>query len=342
MNSGRVSRMGGLIALLAAIALALALLAGFFADLHPAFDSFAHFRVHLAVALALVAIPLLLARGLRLPGLVAGALGAWAVLSVTGLSVIPGLGPVQASHEFADDLAPVYKLMQLNLRYDNAEAGKVLSLIGRTRPDVVTLEEVSGMWREKLALLSSAYPHRIVCTNRSHVGGVAILSLRPFVAGNEGKCWRNGTLATATIDFGGRFVEVGALHLHWPWPRNQAAQIEDLAGPLGAMAETSILAGDLNATPWSAASWRIAEAAAMTAVGPKGPTWLLRGLPEWLRFAGLPIDRVFAKGDVAVRSIQTMEWVGSDHLPVLLEFSLDTPEVQPDAKTATAWLNPSN
>src|SRR5690349_6972287 len=106
------------------------------------------------------------------------------------------------------------------------------------------------------------------------------------------------------------------------------------------MAETSILAGDLNATPWSAASARVAEAGAMTVVGPKNPTWLLRGLPEWLRFAGLPIDRVFAKGDVAVRSVQTLEWVGSDHLPVLLEFSLDSMEIAPGAKTATAWLNP--
>ena len=41
-----------------------------------------------------------------------------------------------------------------------------------------------------------------------------------------------------------------------------------------------------------------------------------------LRFAGLPIDQVFAKGDVVVISATTLEAVGSDHLPVLVEFSL--------------------
>ena len=105
------------------------------------------------------------------------------------------------------------------------------------------------------------------------------------------------------------------------------------------MAETSILAGDLNAAPWSAASARIADAAGMTPAGPAGPTWLYRRLPEFLRFAGLPIDRVFTRGEVVVHSVNTLEAVGSDHLPVLVEFSLEAagPEAE-DPLTATAAL----
>jgi endonuclease/exonuclease/phosphatase (EEP) superfamily protein YafD len=77
----------------------------------------------------------------------------------------------------------------------------------------------------------------------------------------------------------------------------------------------------------------------MTPVGPAGPTWLYRMLPEFLRFAGLPIDRVFAKGDVIVHSVATLEAVGSDHLPVLVEFSLEAAEPQSeDPQTATASL----
>ena len=69
----------------------------------------------------------------------------------------------------------------------------------------------------------------------------------------------------------------------------------------------------------------------MTPVGPAGPTWLYRALPELLRFAGLPIDQVFAKGDVVVHSVGTLEAVGSDHLPVLVEFSLKA--AQPELRT---------
>jgi endonuclease/exonuclease/phosphatase (EEP) superfamily protein YafD len=339
MDRKTASRTIGLVAFWTVILLSLPLVAGFFGRLHPAFDSFAHFRVHLAILLALAALPLLATRTFRLHGLLGTTLGCAAILTVTSTSFLPGLGPVQASYQPKDELSPVYRLMQLNLRFDNPEPGKVLSLIGRVRPDVVTLNEVSQMWSGKLTLLSSAYPHRIVCTMDNRAGGVAILSLRPFAEGTEGRCLDGGTFATATVDLGGRVVEVGALHLHWPWPFDQFSQIDDVAPLLAAMSETSILAGDLNATPWSAASARVAKAAGMTPAGPTGPTWLYRMLPETLRFAGLPIDRIFAKGEVAVHSVNRLEAVGSDHLPVLVEFSLESAE--PDAEdplTATAAL----
>ena len=337
MDRKTASRTIGLVAFWTVILLSLPLVAGFFGRLHPAFDSFAHFRVHLAAVLALAALPLLATRSFRLHGLLGAALGCAAILTVTSTSFLPGLGPVQASSQPKDELSPVYRLMQLNLRFDNPEPGKVLSLIGRVRPDVVTLNEVSQMWRAKLALLSSAYPHRIVCTMDNRAGGVAILSLRPFAEGTEGRCLDGGTFATATVDLGGRVVEVGALHLHWPWPFDQFSQIDDVAPLLAAMSETSILAGDLNATPWSAASASVAKAGGMTPAGPTGPTWLYRMLPETLRFAGLPIDRIFAKGEVAVRSVNRLEAVGSDHLPVLVEFSLETAEPEAeDPLTATA------
>lgn len=314
------------IALLAVIALSLPLVGGLFGRFHPAFDSLAHFRMHLAVALILAAVPLLLVRGFRWNGFIAAVLGVWAILNVTGASGIPVLNPVQAAYQPKDAFSPGYRLLHLNLRYDNPEPGKVLSLIGRVRPDVVTLNEVSGMWMSKLALLSSAYPYRVVCVSDSRVGGVAILSLRPFAGGMKGQCLDSGVLAIAPIDFGGRFADVATLHLRWPWPFDQAGQIDKLAPLLAAMPVTSILAGDLNAAPWSASSARVAEAAAMKPVGPAGPTWLYKALPDVLRFAGLPIDRVFAKGGVVVHSVQTMEPVGSDHLPVLVEFSLTPAE----------------
>ncbi len=274
MHGKTAKRTIGLAAFWATILLSLPLVGGFFGRLHPAFDSLAHFRVHLAVLLVLAALPLLAISSFRRHGLLAAALGSAAILNITGASFLPGLGPVQASYQPKDELSPVYRLMQLNLRFDNPDPGKVLSLIGRIRPDVVTLNEVSGMWSEKLALLASAYPHRIICQMENRAGGVAILSLRPFAQGTEGQCLDGGTFATATIDLGGRFVEVGALHLHWPWPFDQSLQIEAVAPLLGAMAESSILAGDLNATPWSAASARVAEASGMTPAGPTGPTWL--------------------------------------------------------------------
>ncbi len=171
---------------------------------------------------------------------------------------------------------------------------------------------------------------------------MAILSLRPFAENVADRCRYDGTFAAASFDFGGRPLEIGALHLSWPWPFDQSKQIDDIAGELAALSADALLAGDLNATPWSAAAERIADAGGLRPIGPIGVSWLYRRLPEFLRFTGLPIDQVFAKGGVHVHSAHTLEAAGSDHLPVLVEFSLDpvAPAPNEPGSKITAALAP--
>lgn len=312
----------GATALALVVLISLPLVAGFFGRLHPALDSFAHFRLHLAILMIACAVPLLFG-SFRREALMAIAFGLAATTTVTGASFLPGLRPVHAAFAPRGEDEPVYRLLQINLRFDNREPEKVLSLIARERPDVVTLNEVSAMWAKKIAPLEAAYPYRLVCTMDNDAGGVTILSLRPFAEGKEGRCIDGGTFGTATFDFGGRPLDIAAMHLHWPWPFDQAEQVAGIAADLAGLPETVLLAGDLNATPWSAAAERIAQAGGFRQVGPIGPTWLFQPMPDFLRFAGLPIDQVFAKGGVRVHSAKRLEPVGSDHLPVLVEFSLD-------------------
>ena len=321
----------------AVMLLSLPLVGGFFGSWHPAFDSLAHFRVHLAAVLMSAALPLVLS-SFRIQALAALALGAGAIATVAGPYAPAGAGTARAALHADGPQRAVYRLLQMNLRFDNSDPGSVLSLIGRERPDVITLEEVSDIWREKLALLDSAYPYRVVCPSSNGVGGVAILSRRPLGNGSEGNCQRDGSLAMMTVDFGGQEVGIGALHLHWPWPFDQSQQIDGLATPLGSIGETALLAGDLNAVSWSAAVARVAQAGTMTLVPGIGPTWLHHSLPDALRPAGLPIDHVFAKGGVIVHSARTLEPAGSDHLPVLVEFSLLPMEPRHEDQTATALL----
>ncbi|WP_019172206.1 endonuclease/exonuclease/phosphatase family protein [Pseudaminobacter salicylatoxidans] len=325
----------GSLALLAALLLSLPLVAGFFGTLHPALDSLAHFRMHLAVLMVIAGL-VLLARRFWLNGIVTVAFGVAALATVNSFMPILGPGRVHASLQPDETEQPIYKLLQINLRYNNPEPNKVLSLIGRIRPDVVTLDEVSEMWAGKLALLSSAYPHSIQCPYPNGVFGVAILSTRPFVEGREGRCHERGSFAVAPVDFGGRAVDVAALHLGWPWPFRQAGQIETLAGPLGGLGATALLAGDFNATPWSAAVARVAKLGGLTLAPSAGPTWQWHGLPEFLRFSGLPIDHVLHKGNVIAIAAHTLGEVGSDHLPVLVEFALKAAAFEPQEEGETS------
>ncbi|RWC32586.1 MAG: AP endonuclease [Mesorhizobium sp.] len=328
------------VASLAMLACSIALVAGFFGTLHPAFDSFSHFRVHLALLMALCALPLL-ATTFRLQATVALLFAVAALATTSDALSFSRLWPVQAAYEAKNEDRAVYKLLQMNLRYDNPTPKKVLSLIGRTNPDVITLDEVSAMWTTELGYINSAYPYRILCPYPNGIFGVALLSRRPFAAGTEARCERRGAMATATVDFGGIDVDVAAIHLSWPWPREQYWQIGELTESLSALGETAIMAGDCNAVPWSAAVRRVASLGGLTVMPSVGPTWIHIKLPDFLRrFAGLPIDQVFSKGGVTIHSATRLEDTGSDHLPVIVEFSLRLERQKPvdEHETATAAI----
>ncbi|MBW8907998.1 MAG: endonuclease/exonuclease/phosphatase family protein [Mesorhizobium sp.] len=315
---------------LAMTAFSAALMAGFFGALHPAFDSFSHFRMHLSLLTALLALPLL-ASSYRLQAVAALVFAIACFATTTG--ALPRLSP-QAVAKPTDRM--VYSLLQMNLRFNNPTPKKVLSLIGRTNPDVITLDEVSGMWATELGYIKDAYPYRILCDYPNGVFGVALLSRRPFAAGTAPHCEPRGAMAIATIDFSGIPVDVAAIHLSWPWPKEQYWQIGELAQPLAALGETAVMAGDCNAVPWSAAVRRVARLGGLTLMPSAGPTWIHRTLPDFLRrYAGLPIDQVFSKGGVAILSSTRLEDTGSDHLPVLVEFTL-RPDDKPQEEHESA------
>lgn len=312
---------------LGAAALSIPLVLGFLGTVHPAFDSLSHFRIHIAAALALAGVLMLVFQGWRLNGAVALALSVAATVATLGLP-FGGLG-AQASAE-----APRYRLLQMNLRFDNPQPEAVLSLIGELRPDVITLNEISGMWREKLALLEAAYPYRIVCPQPSYIGGVGILSRRPFAG--EPRCEDRGAMAVAKVDFGGEAIDVATLHLGWPWPFEQPWQLRALLPALAKLGDRAVLAGDFNAAPWSLTVRRAAEAGALKLTRLVGPTWLDRRMPQWLRpYVGLPIDHVMVKGGVLAGASKRLPAAGSDHLPVLVEFSIFPEEQTPTVMRAS-------
>lgn len=321
-----------LAALAGVLATAGALSFGYLGWLHPAFDSFAHFRIHLAVVL-LGSVPVLLLLRFWPEALFAALLATTTIVQTTGLPFAPSLPSASA----ADEAGAVYRLFHANLRFDNDRPEAILSLIGETRPDVLTLNEVSEVWKDRLEVLASVYPYRIICPRPSPIGGVAILSRRPFVHGLIPYCGDRGSFAHAAVDFGGHLVEVATMHLGWPWPYEQPWQVGRVMHLLQQVGPTALFAGDLNAAPWSNTAKRVAAGLEAEPVRGFGPTWLTASLPDWLRpLAGLPIDNLMVKGSVVPISAAALPGGSSDHLPVLLEFKLAPQKDQPTALRVAA------
>jgi endonuclease/exonuclease/phosphatase (EEP) superfamily protein YafD len=307
-----------LAALAGVVGIAAALGFGFLGWLHPAFDSFSHLRVHLAVLLLAAVVPLAVLRYWP-EAVFAVALGVGSIWTVADWYTTE-------AHAAGPESRPVFRLFHLNLRFDNDRPDLVLSSIGAHRPDVITLTEVSDQWREWLVILEASYPYQIICPPPSHIGGVAILSRRPFLSESEDACSDRGAFARADVDFSGRPASVVAMHLGWPWPFGQQRHLTLIERELAALGQNALVAGDLNAVPWSQTVRRVAQAGGLEVVQGVGPTWLDRRLPDaWRPRIGWQIDHVMTKGGVRVRSARTLEAVGSDHLPILMEFSIDAP-----------------
>ncbi|MGN6770199.1 MAG: endonuclease/exonuclease/phosphatase family protein [Rhizobiaceae bacterium] len=304
---------------------------GFFGGLHHSLDLFAHFRWHLAILLALAGLFALASRAWSI-GVVSLIMAAAALVTTQGIAGVPFSGPKRVTLQAADRTEAVYRLLHLNLRYDNPTPEKVLSLIGMTHPDIVTLAEVSPMWAEKLKLIKAAYPDPLICATDIEIGGGAILSPRPM---SGERCFERGTFATAAVNLNGRQVHVVTLHLGWPWPSDQWWQIRRFEAPMSMIRSPALVAGDFNAVSWSAAVTEMAKAGGLDIIGPIGATWFDRRAPKWLRpWLGLEIDHVMVKGGIVVRSARILKDVGSDHAPVLIEFSLP-PESEPEQPVRT-------
>lgn len=294
-------------------AIAALLGAGFLNALHPALDSVSHFRLHLAALLALSSF-VLWWRDARVMGFCALFFG------MTALAANIPVGHVFAGSKPPSQNSATYRLLQINMLFDNPKRAELLSFIRSTQADVVTLEEVNDQWVRALASLDDLYPNKIICGARPE-DGVAIFSRLSFGQARTTDCVAERMFVRASVDFDGKTAVIAATHLRWPWPFPQFDQIDALAEPIRQLDRNAILAGDFNATPWSAAVDRIVKRGGLNLVPSIGPTWLSNHLPASWRFAGLAIDHIMYKGDVVVHSVRKVDAPGSDHLALIVEFT---------------------
>ncbi len=298
---------------LASLGTSAALFAGFLGLYHPAFDTLAHFRFHLAVTLVVLGL-LSLLLGMRRPG--------WSSLGIAAIALMTvwQILPLPKSMKLT---GTTYKMLQANLRFDNPSPELFLELVNREQPEILNVQEVSQSWMPRLKGLEAQYPHVFHCPEWSSIGGVMLLSKLPLL-GDGRNCHDYASLGSAIAVFGDIQVTLGSVHLRWPWPASGPRQIDALRDPLSKIGANALVGGDFNATVWSHAIQRFAEYGAMTTISGIGPSWMWDKLPAAIASCcGLPIDNVLVKGAVRIISARTLAPIGSDHLPIVVEFSID-------------------
>lgn len=211
-------------------------------------------------------------------------------------------------------LAPKLKLIQFNAWRENARTELVADWLAAERPDLVLMEEVSPALRDAILRRTGwnviGRRTSVMIFSPHALTGVGV---RPSAPSNPAPTWVNARLY-------GPWGEVPVLAAHYTWPTrdldgDQEALMAQVTRAIGT--ERLLFGGDFNSAPWSFTRRRDDRNLGMVRVTRALFTW-----PTALRPAALlPIDHVYAGRAWLASSVRRGPYLGSDHFPVVVEFS---------------------
>ena len=268
------------------------------------------FRLHYALLLgiaAVVAIPL------RLVPLALAA----SLLAGINLLVISQVGTAARAGAGSDRL----RALIVNVQEGNRDYDSVARLIAENDPDVVGVIELTPAWMHGLESALEQYRDRRL---EPHEGayGVGLYSRRRLASARIERFPANGSPSVvADVKLGERRVRFVLTHLHTPFAggarRRQLRALEnEIRGEQGAV----IVCGDFNSVPWSQHIRDLAAAADLRSI--QGRFGLAGTWPANARLLRIPFDNCLVGDVIGVADGRVGRDVGSDHLPLIVDFAL--------------------
>ncbi|HEV2088638.1 MAG TPA: endonuclease/exonuclease/phosphatase family protein [Cryptosporangiaceae bacterium] len=249
--------------------------------------------------------------------------GIVAVLLVVAMAVF--LVPRMAGSVQPGDGTPL-RVMTLNLLVGAADPGAVVDLVRRTRPDVVTLLELTEPSVAALdaAGLASLLPHRALRPGPK-ASGTGIYARYPILDSGGFDARSTFDQTRARVQTPGGDVDVVAAHPAPPLPGPALARWERdlrLFGPPPTHGPPLVLAGDFNASLDHSLFRRLVDLGYVDAAAAVGaglvPTWPWDG--SWL--PPVTLDHVLTDGRAIVRDFEAHEVPGTDHRAVVADLRL--------------------
>lgn len=295
------------------IGLATATLFGLLGRFHWFFDQFSHFRVQF---MQLCLVPFFIAMWKRWNKRAAALV---LLVCINYAFVLPlYIGkPAPATEK-------PYRAMLMNINAGNGNTEQVLGSIRQADPDILLLEEVTLKWARDLDVLSATYPYRIA-EPQDGCFGIMLLSKYPLEHGEVVQIGQAGVpsiVAEVFLPQG----EVSIIGTH-PVPPIGAAgsrarniQLAALPDLVHQQSHPVLLIGDLNTSPWSSHFTQLLNASglknSMKGFGHQ-PTWPVNHF-----FLRIPLDHMLHSPEIFIRNRMVLQDVGSDHFPVIVDFSL--------------------
>lgn len=244
------------------------------------------------------------------------------VFAVVNVSLIV---PLYFAGSFAHGSSQTLRALFINMNYSNRALNGARKFIRSADPDLIVLVEVNHAWTNALREMGDDYPFSRRLPSRNDRSGVALLSRIPIAnseVGHFGEARLPAVVARFEID--GKPLTVIGTHALTPWGRVRSAyrnqHLSALAQIVNSERGPVMVLADLNTTSWSPF---FEDLLRMTGLrdSRRGfglqSTWPTGFPPLWVT-----IDHCLVSSRVVVRNRTIGPHVGSDHYPVIVDFSV--------------------
>lgn len=235
------------------------------------------------------------------------------------------------------------RLLIFNVRYDNRDTKALLRLVEEVDPDTILLAEPTQRWADALEPLRKGYPHRLEQPQENHYGMLLFSRLElvepevRFLVEDEVPSVHTGLRLPS-----GDVVAFYGLHPKPPGlkrPRDEERADSDqrdaelltvakdihngrhVRGGAAGGDQPVIVGGDFNDVAWSHTTRLFRRTSGL--LDPRIGRGLFNSYDARSRFYRFPLDHVFASEHFRLVDMRVLPEIGSDHHPVLVEFSLE-------------------
>jgi endonuclease/exonuclease/phosphatase (EEP) superfamily protein YafD len=268
------------------------------------------YRFHYAVLLGVAALAAISLRSfaVALAALLLACVNALVISQVPSGPPTAGLGSARL------------RALIINVRDRNDEYQQVGRLIAESDPDIIGLTELTPAWARGLEFALKAYPSRRL-EPLEGVYGVGLYGKRRFEAARIERFPPDGPpTVVARLTLAARPVVVVIVHVRTIVDgAARDRQLRALADELKTLGELLVVCGDFNSVPWSESIRNLADEVDLRSVFGRfgqAATW-----PTHVRVLRIPIDNCLASEGVAVIERRIGPDVGSDHLPLIVDFA---------------------
>ncbi len=285
----------------------------FFSDLYWWFDLTTHFRLQYSLLSLFFLLLFPLLKMWRWAGV------ALLCLAINAPCVVSWYLPSSNSAQVSG--GQKLRLLLSNVLWDNKHHAELMALVRKEKPDLAFFQEVTPRWAKEFEALNGEFPESRLHPDKD-AGGMAVFSRLTFVRAEIAPLADyNGPAILVQLNIGDKLVSIVSVHAPPPGGKknfdNRTEIFRQTADFLNSLPEPKIIIGDLNTTMWSPYYKRFVEKTGLVNV--RQGFGVLPSWPTYLPPVFIPIDQCLVSREIQVEHVRTGDWVGSDHLPLIVD-----------------------